>query len=105
MKKIVLLYLLITAIRVVSQERKEYKQINEYTVEVSVYYNEDLTQKGVLKLQDKVWVPCGTWYGYNKEGKVIITVEFKDGKKLQFKTLSDNKIVMIDHRREKLILN
>ena len=103
MKNLMIALLMFFSISVMAQERREYEQINENTVEVTVYYDDILTQKGTMRLHDDKWVPCGTWYAYDTEGDVIMTAEFKGGKKLWFKALSENKIVMIDHREKELI--
>jgi len=89
------------SVGIMAQEKREYKQINETTVEVAVYYDDVLTQKGTMRIHDGKWVPCGTWYGYNSKGELIMTAEFKGGRKLWFEALRGDRVVAVDYTRSK----
>jgi antitoxin component YwqK of YwqJK toxin-antitoxin module len=100
MKKILILIItLICTVAVFSQEKKEYKVINDNLVEVRIYNDGDLTQKGVMRNVGDKWVNDGLWTQYNKKGGVDLKVKYSKGVKLWVTKQYEDYVVTIEKKK------
>jgi antitoxin component YwqK of YwqJK toxin-antitoxin module len=82
-----------------SQEKKEYKLISNNLVEVKIYNDGDLTQKGIMRNIGDKWVNNGLWTQYNKKGKVDLKVKYSKGVKLWVTKQYEDYVVTIEKKK------
>ena len=95
MKKfLILMVTILSSLTLFSQEKREYELINETKVEVKVYRDEILKEKGhMVNIGDK-WVNDGIWLQYDKNGNINLKVKYLRGKR-QWSKKRYNDYVMI----------
>lgn len=98
MKKILLIILLLLFTLTYSQERRDYNLIDEGTVEVKVYRDNILKEKGYVVNIGERWVNDGLWVQYDKLGKINLKVRYSRGVKLWVSKQYDNYVVIINKK-------
>lgn len=100
MKKILILFLtLICSTSLFSQEKRDYKLIDDNLIEVKVYRDGNLTQKGKMVNVGDKWVNDGIWCQYDKNGDVDLRVKYSKGIRLWITKHYDDYVVTLDKKR------
>ena len=101
MRHAFLLVALFLSTTLLSQERREYEVINDNTVEVKVYNQQVLTQKGLMVKFGERWRTNGEWVQYDESGRETLRVLYKEGRRVWVhKDFGSKSIVLVSNLDE-----
>lgn len=95
MRHAFLLVALFLSTTLLSQERREYEVINDNTVEVKVYNQEVLTQKGLMVKFGERWRTNGEWVQYDESGRETLRVLYREGRRVWVRKDFDSRYVVV----------